>query len=72
MNSVELKPLNGFGREAWLRKKWMRLWDQIGDRILRLPKREQDILLEDFHVAIESRIIVMERINDAERRSNRR
>jgi hypothetical protein len=62
--------LNGFGREAWLKKKWMRLWDQIGERILRLPKREQNILLEDFRVAIESRIMVMERVNNAERGSS--
>jgi len=70
VSSVSLKSLSGFGREAWLKKKWMRLWDQIGDRILRLPKREQTILLEDFRVAIESRIMVMERINNAERGSS--
>jgi len=65
---MELKPLRDFGREACLKKKWLRLWDQIGQRILRLPKREQDILLEDFRVAIESRILVMERINRADGR----
>jgi len=57
--------LRGFGREAQLKRKWDRLWAQIGDRILRLPTREQNILLEDFHTAIQSRIMVMERINDA-------
>jgi hypothetical protein len=67
---MELKPLRNFGREACLKKKWLRLWDQIGERMLRLPKREQDILLEDFRVAIESRIMVMERVNDAEGRSD--
>lgn len=57
--------MRGFGREAQLKRKWNRLWAQIGDRILRLPEREQNILLEDFHTAIQSRIMVMEKINDA-------
>ena len=65
--SIEVKPLKNFGRMAHLKKKWRQLWAQIGDRILRLPTREQDILLEDFHTAIESRILVMERINNANR-----
>ncbi|MGQ9565599.1 MAG: hypothetical protein ACUVT5_03520 [Candidatus Bathyarchaeales archaeon] len=67
---VEVTQLKGFGNEPWLKKKWMRIWSQIGERVLRLPKREQNILLEDFRVAIESRIMVMERINDAKRRSD--
>ena len=67
MDSVKVESLKGFGREAHLKKKWNQLWVQIGDRIRRLPEREQDILLEDFHTAIESRILVMERINNAER-----
>ncbi len=40
---------------------------KIGDRLLRLPNREQNILLEDFYTAIQSRIMVMEMINDAKR-----
>ena len=67
MSSAEVTLLRGFGREAHLKKKWDQLWAQIGDRILRLPKREQEILLEDFLTAIESRILIMERINDAKR-----
>ena len=54
-------------RLTQLKRKWDRLWLDIEDRILRLPKSEQNILLEDFQTAIESRIIVMERINDAKR-----
>ena len=60
--SAKVSVLRGFGREAALRKRWKRLWKEIGERILRLPEREQDILLEDFHTAIESRLVVMERI----------
>ena len=65
MGSVEVQVLKGFGREAHLKRKWNRLWAEIGERIQRLPRREQDIILEDFRTAIESRIVVMERINDA-------
>jgi len=68
MSSVELEALKGFGREAQLRRKWNKLWAEIGDRILRLPRREQDIILEDFHTAIESRISFMERLSDAKRK----
>jgi hypothetical protein len=64
--NVEVRVLEGFGQKN-LRKRWMQLWDQVGDRILSLPKREQHILLEDFRTAIESRILIMERINDANR-----
>jgi len=62
--SVEVEPLRDFGDEAHLKRKWNQLWAQIGDRLLKLPKRQQDILLEDFHTAIQSRILVMERINE--------
>ena len=64
---MEVRVLRGFGREAHLRRKWNRLWVEIGERIRRLPVREQNILLEDFHTAIESRLLVMERVNDANR-----
>lgn len=64
---MEVRVLHGFGREAHLRRKWNRLWVEIGERIRRLPVREQDILLEDFHTAIESRLLVMERVTDANR-----
>jgi len=65
--SAKVTALEGFGAEAVLRKKWMRLWEEVGSRILCLPKRERDILLEDFHTAIESRLIVMERITNEHR-----
>jgi len=63
---VEVHVLN-FGRVAQLKRKWNRLWAQISERVLRLPQTEQDILLEDFHTAIESRLIVMERIQNAKK-----
>ncbi len=69
MGDVEVQVLTDFGRESQLKRKWNRLWAEIGDRIKALPRREQDILLEDFHTAIQSRILVMERINDENRSS---
>jgi len=60
----EVTPLRNFGAEFHLKKKWNELWDQIGDRLLRLPKPQREILLEDFLTAIQSRILVMERINE--------
>jgi len=67
VGSLEVQILKGFGREATLKRKWNRLWAEIGERVLRLPEREQNILLEDFRTAIESRILVMERISNANR-----
>ena len=64
---MEVKVLRNFGREGQLKKKWNKIWAEIGERILRLPRREQDIILEDFHTAIESRILVMEKINNENR-----
>ncbi len=66
---IEVRVLRSFGREAQLKRKWNRLWSEIGDRILSLPEREQNILLEDFCTAIKSRILVMERINNENRNS---
>jgi len=60
----EVTPLRNFGAEFHLKKKWNELWDQIGDRLLNLPKPQREILLEDFLTAIQSRILVMERINE--------
>jgi hypothetical protein len=64
---MEVTILKGFGREGQLKRNWNKLWAEIGERIMRLPRREQDILLEDLHTAIQSRILVMERVNNANR-----
>jgi len=60
----EVTPLRNFGAEFHLKKKWNELWNQVGERLLRLPRRQRNILLEDFLTAIQSRILVMERINE--------
>jgi hypothetical protein len=65
--AVEVSVLENFGREAELKKKWMRMWQSLGKRILRMPKWMQDIVLEDINTAIKNRLAVMEMIQNANR-----
>jgi hypothetical protein len=65
--AVEVSVLENFGREAELKKKWMRMWESLGKRILRMPKWMQDIVLEDINTAIRNRLAVMEMIQNANR-----
>ena len=67
--AVQVKVLENFGREAHLRKKWMRMWEKLGRRILKMPKWMQDMILDDINTAIKNRIAVMEMINNANRSS---
>jgi len=66
--SVEVKILENFGREADLRKKWLKMWETLGVRILKLPRWMQDIVLEDVNTAIRNRIATMEMIENANRK----
>jgi len=43
-------------------KKWLEIWEEIGQRILKLPEWMQEIILDDIQVAIQNRVLVMERI----------
>lgn len=65
--AVEVSVLENFGREAELRKKWMKMWENLGKRILRMPKWMQEIVLEDINTAIRNRMNVMEIIQNAKR-----
>jgi len=65
---VEVKVLEDFGREAALRKRWLRTWDKLGERILRLPKWMQNIILEDVNTAVKNRVATMEMIENAQRK----
>jgi hypothetical protein len=65
--AVEVDVLQYFGAEAELKKKWMRMWESLGKRILRMPKWMQDIVLEDINTAIRNRLAVMEMIQNANR-----
>jgi len=64
---MEVKVLEDFGREAELRKRWLRTWDKLGERILRLPKWMQTIILEDVNTAVKNRVATMEMIENAKR-----
>jgi len=65
--AVEVSVLEGFGREAELKKKWLKMWESLGKRILRMSKWMQDIVLEDINTAIRNRLAVMEMIQNANR-----
>jgi len=65
--SVEVSVLESFGQEAHLRKKWMKMWETLGERILKMPKWMQDIVLEDINTAIKNRIATLEMIQNAKR-----
>jgi len=65
--AVEVEVLEGFGQDAALRKKWMKMWKTLGERILKLPKWMQDIVLEDINTAVKNRVAIMEIIQNAKR-----
>ena len=67
--AVEVSILEGFGREAELRRKWMRMWEKLGQRVMKLPKWMQEIVLDDINTAIKNRLIVMEMIQNANRKN---
>jgi hypothetical protein len=67
MAEVKIKVLEDFSREAALRKKWIRTWEKLGERILKLPKWMQNIILEDVNTAVRNRIATMEMIHNAQR-----
>jgi hypothetical protein len=66
---VEVDVLEDFGREAELRKKWMKKWQLLGTRILRFPKWMQAIILEDVNTTIENRVATMEIILRSKKRA---
>ena len=66
--AVEVKVLENWGRESALRKKWMRMWERLGKRILKMPKWMQDMILDDINTAIKNRITVMEMISKSEQK----
>jgi len=41
---------------------WLRIWDDVADRLLKLPLWMQEIILDDIQVAIHKRVLVMERV----------
>ena len=66
---VEVKTLQGFGPDAHVRRRWMRMWEDLGERVLKLPEWMQNIVLEDINTAVRSRIATMEMIQGAKGRN---
>ena len=65
----ETKFKEEFLRESALLSKWLKVWETIGVRILKLPEWMQDIVLEDINTAIRNRVAVMETIENAHRKN---
>jgi len=63
--AVKVEVLESFGREAHMRRKWMKMWETLGERVLKLPKWMQNIVLEDINTAVKNRITIMEMIQNA-------
>ena len=66
MADVEVSLLQ-LGQKERLRKQFEKMWEQVGDRILKLPPFVQKIVLADIHTAIENRVAIMEMIQNAKR-----
>jgi hypothetical protein len=47
-------------------KKWLRIWDEVSNRILKLPLWMQHIILDDIKATVKNRIAVMERVQKKE------
>jgi len=69
---AEVEVLRYFSAEAELKKKWMKMWESLGKRILKMPKWMQDIVLDDINTAVKNRIAIMEMIQNANRKHRNR
>jgi len=47
----------------------MRMWEKLGQRVMKLPKWMQEIVLDDINTAIKNRLTVMEMIQNANRKN---
>lgn len=65
---VSIEVLESFGRNRAFKNKWLKIWLNLGKRILCFPEYMQGIILADVNTAIENRIAAMEMIIQAEKR----
>ena len=63
--SCRIDVLRDFGRKTALRKKWLKMWETLGLRVLKLPKWMQEIVLDDVNTAVKNRLATIETICDA-------
>jgi hypothetical protein len=64
---MSVKVLEDYQREAELRRRWLNTWEKLGERILKMPRWMQNIILEDVNTAIANRVATMEMIQNAQR-----
>jgi len=67
--AAEVKVLERFG-ESRSHRNWLKIWEELGRRILNMPQWMQDIVLEDVNTAIRNRIAVMEMIQEHAKRNH--
>ena len=67
--AAEVKVLERFG-ESRSQRNWLKIWEELGRRILNMPQWMQDIVLEDVNTAIRNRVAVMEMIQEHAKRKN--
>jgi hypothetical protein len=65
---MAVKVLEDFNRETELRRRWLKTWETLGERILKLPRWMQNIILEDVNTAVRNRVATMEMIENAHRK----
>ena len=54
-------------RAEEVRKKWLKMWESLGARIIRMPSWMQTIILEDVNTAIRNRVDTMEMIQQSKK-----
>ena len=54
-------------RAEEVRKKWLKMWEGLGARIIRMPSWMQTIILEDVNTAIRNRVDTMEMIQQSKK-----
>jgi hypothetical protein len=65
----EIKEKEESCREAASRSEWLKTWETIGVRILKLPEWMQNIVLEDIKTAVRNRVATMEMVENAHRKN---
>jgi hypothetical protein len=65
----EAKDREDYCHEAAMRNQWLKTWEILGVRILKLPEWMQNILLDDINTAVKNRVATMEMIENAHRKN---
>ncbi len=60
-DTKNIEKIRRYVKSAYLRKKWVTIWEKIENRVLDLPEQMQKALLQDVSEAVENRIAVLEK-----------